>query len=52
MILGGCFDNGWRRAEIATRYEHGAGHTTYLHVADLLHIIIASVSGLGVSSEI
>ena len=30
MISDGCFDNGLRRAEVATGYEHGAGHTTYL----------------------
>ena len=29
MILDGCFDNGLRRAEVATRYKHGAGPTTY-----------------------
>ena len=39
MISDGCFDNGLRRAEVATGYEHVAGHTTYL-------------AGLGLSSGI
>ena len=30
MVSDGCFDNGLRRAEVATGYEHWAGHTTYL----------------------
>ena len=30
MISDRCFDNGLRRAEVATEYEHEAGYTTYL----------------------
>ena len=30
MVSDGCFDNGLCNAEVATRYEHGVGHTTNL----------------------
>ena len=30
MISDRCSNNGLHREEVATGYEHGAGHTTYL----------------------